>query len=72
VFHLPLRQNEALIGSVLQLLGLDLPVPNFSTRHRRAQHIELSAQLFATGQPIHLLIDTTGLKLRLKLIGTGE
>ena len=27
VFRLPLRQTEGLIGSVLQLLGLDLPVP---------------------------------------------
>src|SRR6185503_10580957 len=27
VFHLALRQTEGLIGSVLQLLGLDLPVP---------------------------------------------
>src|SRR5688572_24116277 len=27
VFHLPLRQTEGLIGSVLQLLDLDLPVP---------------------------------------------
>ena len=27
VFHLPLRQTKGLIGSVLQLLGLDLPVP---------------------------------------------
>ena len=27
VFHLPLRQTEGLIGSILQLLGLDLPVP---------------------------------------------
>jgi Transposase DDE domain len=27
VFRLPLRQTEGLIGSILQLLGLDLPVP---------------------------------------------
>jgi Transposase DDE domain len=27
VFHLALRQTEGLIGSILQLLGLDLPVP---------------------------------------------
>src|SRR4051795_5384166 len=27
VFRLALRQTEGLIGSVLQLLGLDLPVP---------------------------------------------
>jgi hypothetical protein len=37
VFHLPLRQTEGLIGSILQLLGLDLPVPDFSTLSRRAQ-----------------------------------
>jgi hypothetical protein len=27
VFHLALRQTEGVIGSILQLLGLDLPVP---------------------------------------------
>src|SRR5687768_3979142 len=37
VFHLALRQTEGLIGSVLQLLGLDLPVPDFSTLSRRAR-----------------------------------
>jgi hypothetical protein len=36
VFHLPLRQTEGLIGSVLQLLGLDLSVPDYSTLSRRA------------------------------------
>jgi Transposase DDE domain len=35
VFRLALRQTEGLIGSILQLLGLDLPVPNFSTLSRR-------------------------------------
>lgn len=29
--HLALRQTERLISSILQLLGLDLPVPDFST-----------------------------------------
>jgi len=37
VFHLALRQTEGLIGSILQLLGLDLPVPDFSTLSRRAR-----------------------------------
>jgi hypothetical protein len=36
VFRLALRQTEGLIGSVLQLLGLDLPVPDHSTLSRRA------------------------------------
>ncbi len=68
VFHLPLRQTEGLIGSVLQLLGLDLPVPNFSTLSRRAQTLELPAQPRATGGAIHLLVDSSGLKLG----GPGE
>jgi hypothetical protein len=68
VFHLPLRQTEGLIGSILQLLGLDLPVPDFSTLSRRAQSLELPAQPRATGGPIHLLVDSSGLKLG----GPGE
>src|SRR3954465_5953457 len=35
VFRWALRQAEGLIGSVLQLLGLDLPVPDHSTEPRR-------------------------------------
>src|SRR4051812_24298308 len=63
VFHLALRQT--VIGSVLQLLGVDLPVPDFSTLSRRAQRLELPAQTRATGGPIHLLVD-------MKLGGPGE
>jgi hypothetical protein len=69
VFHLPLRQTEGLIGSVLQLLDLDLPVPDFSTLSRRAQTLELPAQPRATGGAIHLLVDSSGL---MKLGGPGE
>jgi hypothetical protein len=68
VFHLPLRQTEGLIGSVFQLLGVDLPVPDFSTLSRRAQSLELPVQPRATGGPIHLLVDSSGLKLG----GPGE
>src|SRR3954452_493950 len=66
VFHLALRQT--VIGSVLQLLGLDLSVPDFSTLSRRAQSLELPAQPRATGGAIHLLVDSSGLKLG----GPGE
>ena len=68
VFHLALRQTEGLIGSVLQLLGLDLPVPDYSTLSRRAQSLELPAQPRAPGGAIHLLVDSSGLKLS----GPGE
>ncbi len=36
VFRLALRQTEGLIGSIMQLLGLDLAVPDHSTLSRRA------------------------------------
>jgi hypothetical protein len=68
VFRLALRQTEGLIGSVLQLLDLDLPVPDFSTLSRRAQSLELPAQTRLTGGAIHLLVDSSGLKLS----GPGE
>jgi hypothetical protein len=68
VFRLPLRQTEGLIGSILHLLRLDLSVPDYSTLSRRAQSLELPAQPRATGGPIHLLVDSSGLKLG----GPGE
>ena len=36
VFRLALRQTEGLIGSILQLLGLDLAVPDRTTLCRRS------------------------------------
>ena len=37
VFRLALRQTEGLIGSLVHLLGLNLPVPDHSTLSRRAE-----------------------------------
>jgi hypothetical protein len=41
VFRLALRQTEGLIASNLQLLGLDLTVPNHSTLSHRAETLEV-------------------------------
>jgi hypothetical protein len=67
VFRLPLRQTEGLIGSILQLLGLDLPVPEHATLSRRAETLEVLRPK-AGSEPVHLLVDSTGLKL----CGPGE
>src|SRR3954468_19151791 len=61
VFRLALRQTEGLIGSVLQLLGLDLPVPDHSTLSRRAETLVVPRPK-ARRAPLHLLVDSTGLK----------
>ena len=68
VFRLALRQTEGLIGSILRLLGLELAVPDHSTIGRRAQTLVLAPRPRATSEPLHLLVDSTGLKLG----GPGE
>ncbi len=67
MFRLALRQTEGLIGSILQLLGLDLPVPDHSTLSRRAETLEVPRPR-AGKEPVHLLVDSTGLRL----CGPGE
>src|SRR3954471_714157 len=62
VFRLALRQTEGLIGSILRLLGLDLPVPDHSTLSRRAETLEVPRPR-SSAEPLHLLVDSTGLKL---------
>jgi hypothetical protein len=66
VFHQPLRQTEGLVGSLLELMGLDLPVPDHSTLSRRSRTLAVAPQ--AASGPVHLLVDSTGVKLS----GPGE
>src|SRR4051794_2811595 len=40
-YRLALRQTEGLIGSLMRLLGLDLPVPDHTTLSRRAATLEV-------------------------------
>ncbi len=69
VFRLALRQTEGLIGSILRLLGLDLPVPDHTTLSRRAEALEAPQPRAGSGSgPVHLLVDSTGLRL----CGPGE
>src|SRR3954462_7766590 len=74
VLRLAYRQAEGLIGSVIDLLGLALRVPDHTTLSRRAATLEVprprsgSAGAGADGGPVHLLVDSTGLKL----CGAGE
>ncbi len=62
MFRLALRQTKELIVSVLQLRGLDLPVLDHNTLSRRAEMLEVSRPK-AGSTPVHLLVDSTGLKL---------
>jgi hypothetical protein len=74
VFRLALRQTEGLIGSVIRLLGLDLPVPDHTTLSRRAATLDVprprssNTEAGRDAETVHLLVDSTGLKL----CGPGE
>jgi Transposase DDE domain len=75
VFRLAFRQTEGLIGSVIGLLGLALRVPDHTTLSRRAATLEVprpprsgSSEAGGEAEPMHLLVDSTGLKL----CGPGE
>src|SRR3954469_13270756 len=67
LFRLALRQTEGLIGSILRLLGLGLAVPDHPTLSRRAETLEVPRSRSGS-EPLHLLVDSTGLKLG----GPGE
>ena len=69
VFHLALRQAEGFTRSVLQLLGMVLPVPDHTTPSRRGRAFAgRQARVKASTGPVHLVLDSTGLEL----FGQGE
>jgi Transposase DDE domain len=67
VYRLALRQTEGLLGSIIRLLGLDLSVPDHSTLSRRAETLRVVRPQLSS-EPMHLIVDSTGLKL----CGSGE
>lgn len=56
------------MGSVFELMGVDLPVPDHTTVSRRALTLPLLSMGRLPYAPLHILIDSTGLKV----YGAGE
>ena len=67
VFHLPLRQTEGFVASVIGLMGLALKTPDHTTLSRRNRAVEIPGFARDAGA-LHLVIDSTGLKI----LGDGE
>ena len=65
VFGMRLRQTEGLLHSLLDLMGLDVPVPDHTTLSRRAQTWELPSRRNRPlpDGPLHVLVDSTGLQI---------
>ena len=68
-YRLGLRQTQGLMGSIGTLMGLDIRVPDFSTLSRRANGLRIAQVMRQAGSvPVHLVVDSTGLKI----FGEGE
>lgn len=67
VFHLTLRATEGFARSLFDLIGVDLPVPDYTTLCRRAKTLSVTLPKQAKGA-LHIAIDSTGLKI----YGEGE
>jgi hypothetical protein len=63
IFHQPLRQTQGLVRSLLGLMGMELPVPDFSTLSRRAIGLSVVDDMPQSSGPITLIVDSTGLKI---------
>jgi len=68
LFGMALRQTTGFVESLLRLIDLDWAVPNFSTLSRRQKCLKVNIPYRASQGPLHLLIDSTGIKVE----GEGE
>ena len=69
LFGLPLRQTTGFVASLLKLTGLDWLVLDFSTLCRRQKTLAVQLPYRGSGGPLHLLIDSTGIKSAAKASG---
>jgi hypothetical protein len=63
VLRLGLRQIEGTLGSIAHLLGIGIKIPDHTTFSRRGDGLTLLTKPVPRGEPLHLLIDSTGLKI---------
>jgi len=63
VFNLALRQTEGFLNSLLSLMGLELCAPDHTTLSRRSGRLDIPLQAHRSNEPMHLFVDSTGLKI---------
>ena len=71
VYKLAYRQTEGFLHSIASLLGLGIEIPDYSTLSRRSRLLRKKLRIpkAASNQPIHLMIDSTGLRIH---VGTAR
>ena len=60
VFHLPLRQTEGFLASILKQIGSNRKAPDFSTLSLRAEMLPMQIHARSVrAEPLHIVIDST-------------
>jgi hypothetical protein len=68
VYHLSLRAAQGFLSSVVELMQLTLPIPDYSTVSRRQGALQVPMAALLQSGPRHVVIDATGLRI----YGVGE
>jgi len=68
VFHQSLRGTEGLLRSIADVLDIDIAIPDHTTLSRRGSGLVILPKTIGREEPLHLLVDSTGLKI----YGEGE
>lgn len=68
VYGLTLRATEGMMSSVIDLLGLSLKVPDYSTICRRGKTLAVKLNIKPRSGSRHVLVDSTGIRI----FGEGE
>lgn len=68
IFHLPFRATQGMLASIFSLAKIDLPVPTYTTLHRRMRSLRIELPLLKDDEPLIVAIDSSGFKI----FGEGE
>jgi hypothetical protein len=63
IYTLPLRQTEGFLLSVSKLMGLDLPIMDFSNLSKRSNGLKFQKLINEVEPGSHIIVDSTGLKV---------
>ncbi|AMY09530.1 hypothetical protein LuPra_02749 [Luteitalea pratensis] len=68
VFRLPLRQTEGFVRSILTVMRTSLDAPDHTTLSRRGQVLKVAVHHILATEPLHLIVDSSGLSV----VGEGS
>lgn len=63
VYHLPYRQLIGFLAMIFKLMGLDLPIPHFTTVADRARSLGYCFKKLSKAHPKDLVFDSSGFKI---------